>query len=122
MDTRKTWLFAAALGTALFSSSTRGAEAPGVLSYATSCAMVDPDSADGYVTNQGQGSAYVVLGTVQFIFTADNSMSHPAVAFNANTIVPAGQSVRVAHVKLPFDPLPGETCRFEVKDAISKAR
>ena len=119
MNIKKSWLFAAALGT-IFIPPLRAADSP--LSYATSCVVVDPDSADGYVTNHGQGSAYVVLGAVQFIFTADNSMSHPAIAFYANSIVPAGQTVRVAHVQLPFVPLPGETCRFEVKDAVSKAR
>jgi hypothetical protein len=28
--------------------------------------------------------------------------------------------VRVARVKLAFEPLPGETCSFEVNDAIRK--
>jgi hypothetical protein len=94
----------------------------GVLSYATSCAIVDAGSVDGYVTNTGQGEADLVLGEVQFIFSSENSMSRPAIVFSANTIVPAGQTVRVAHVKLAFEPLPGETCQFEVKDAIRKAR
>jgi hypothetical protein len=115
----KACLFAAALGTALLPSPL-AAESP--LSYATSCVLVAPNGADGYVTNGGQGSAYLVSGVVQFIFTADNSMSHPAIALSAASIVPAGQTVRVAHVNLSFDPLPGETCRLEVKDALTRAR
>jgi hypothetical protein len=119
---RKTWFFAAAIGAGFLSSPTRAAEAPGALSYATSCAIVDAGTVDGYVTNKGQGEAYLVLGEVQFIFTSEDSMSRPAIVFTANSVVPAGQNVRVAHVKLAFEPLPGETCRFEVKDAIRKAR
>jgi hypothetical protein len=122
MKFRKTWFFAAALGAVFLSTIPRAADAPGALSYATSCVLVAPDSADGFVTNQGQGSSYLVNGVVQFIFTADNSISHPAISFTAASIVPAGQTVRVAHINLPFDPLPGETCRLEVKDALSKAR
>ena len=122
MKFRKTWFFAAASGAVFLSTVPRAADAPGALSYATSCVLVAPASADGYVVNQGQGSSYLVNGVVQFVFAADNSMSHPAITFSAAAIVPAGQTVRVAHVNLAFDPLPGESCRFEVKDAISKAR
>jgi hypothetical protein len=122
MNFRKIRFFAAALGAVFLSTMPKAAEAPETLSYATSCVLVDPDTADGFVTNHGQGSAYLVNGMVEFVFTADNSISHPAIAFSAASIVPAGQTVRVAHINLTFEPLPGETCRFEVKDSISRAR
>ena len=125
MNTRKTWFFAAALGAvALGSWKTAGglaspADQPGALSYQTRCALVDFNSADGYVTNLS-ADTYQVIGQARFVFSAANSMSRPAILFAANSMIPAGQTVRVARVKLAFQPLPDETCSFEVKDAIMK--
>jgi hypothetical protein len=125
MKTAKPWILAAAFGAAAFASSgARGYEAPGQapavsLRYATSCAVADPDVVDGYVTN-ASSDVYQVVGQVRFVFSSDKDMSRPAIVFPANTLVPPGQTVRVAHVKLAFQPLPGETCRFEAGETIRK--
>ena len=125
MNLKKTRFFAAVLGAVCFASLKMAggippaADSPGALRYETSCAVIDSNSVDGYVTNQSP-DVYQVTGQVRFVFSAANSMSRPAIVYAANSMVQAGQSVRVARVKLAFQPLPGETCRFEVKDAIRK--
>ena len=88
--------------------------------FAVDVIYVDSNSVDGYVTNLGSDTVQVT-GEVRFIFSEENSMSRPAIVYPANTLVPAGQTARVARVKLAFQLRPGETCRFEVADAIRKA-
>ena len=89
------------------------------LRYATDCIVIGSSSVDGYVTNQSTDT-YHVVGQVRFVFSAADSMSRPAIVEAESSAVPAGQTARVARVKLAFQPLPGESCRFEVKDAIRK--
>ncbi|HEX4048967.1 MAG TPA: hypothetical protein VH309_14070 [Elusimicrobiota bacterium] len=112
MNFQKAWLFAAALAALGFAAT----DAP---AYTTRCEVIDASAVDGYVTNESP-DAFQVAGQVRFIFSAANSMSRPAIASPANSLVPPGQTVRVAHVKLAFQPQPGETCRFDVSDAVRK--
>ena len=72
------------------------------------------------VLRMAQNQSARLARPVRFIFPETDSMSRPAIVYTANNSVPAGQTVRVARVKLAFEPLPGSTCRFEVKDAIRK--
>jgi hypothetical protein len=116
MISTRTLLFAVAAGAASIASA---ADPSGALRYTTNCVVIDSNSADGYVTNQSTDT-YHVIGEVRFVFSAPDSMSRPAIVEAENSAVPAGQTARVARVKLAFQPLPGETCRFEVKDAIRK--
>jgi hypothetical protein len=95
------------------------ANPPAVLSFATSCAVVDEHSADGYVTNLSTDT-YQVTGAAQFVFSSQNDATRPSLVTTANSMIPAGQTARVAHVKLASRPLPGEKCWFEVDDAIRK--
>lgn len=104
------WFFAAAFA---------AAQPPAVLNYATSCAIIDANSADGYVTNLSTNT-YQVTGPVRFVFSSPNDMSRPAIAYTANSMIQGGQTVRVARVKLAFQPRPEETCHFEIKDAVRK--
>lgn len=105
-----TWFFAAVFA---------AAQPPAVLNYATSCAVIDANSADGYVTNLSTNT-YQVTGPVRFVFSSPNDMSRPAIVYTANGIIPAGQTVRIARVKLAFQARPEETCQFEIKDAVRK--
>ena len=95
------------------------ADPPASLSYATSCAVIDSSSADGFVTNQSRDT-YQIIGPARFVFSAADSMSRPVIVYTANSIVGPGETVRVASVKLAFQPLPAETCRFEVKDSVRR--
>lgn len=88
------------------------------LNYATSCALLG-DSADGYVTN-ASSNTYQVTGTVQFVFSASNDISHPAISFPANSLIAAGLTAHVAHVMLPNPPGPGATCSFELDGNVRK--
>jgi len=88
------------------------------LNYATSCAVIG-DTVDGYVTNASQNT-YQVTGQVRFVFASQADMGRPAVTYPANSLIPAGQTARVAHVKLSFTPNPGDTCSFEVGDNLKK--
>jgi hypothetical protein len=92
---------------------------PGDLRYTTRCVVVELNSVEGYVTNQSLDS-YEVSGQVRFVFSAQDSMSRPAIVTPAASLIPAGQTVRVTSVKLTFRPLAGETCRFEVEGALRK--
>jgi hypothetical protein len=93
------------------------AAAAAALNYSTSCAVVDPSSADGYVTNFST-STYQVTGPVRFVFSTPNDMSRPAIVVNVNAMIPAGQTARIAHVKLAVQPSMGGLCAFQVHDAI----
>jgi hypothetical protein len=119
MEIKKIWFFAAALAAAALASWQSAGGQPSSLTYSTSCSVIDLNSADGYVTNLSPDT-YQVSGPTHFTFTTANSMSRPAILYVANSIVQAGQTVRVARVKLPFVPLPEETCRYEVDSAIRK--
>ena len=88
------------------------------LNYATSCAVIG-DTVDGYVTNASQNT-YQVTGPVRFVFSTPADMGRPSVTYTANSLIPAGQTARVAHVKLAFTPNPGDTCSFEVNEAVRK--
>ncbi len=89
------------------------------LNYATSCAVVDGSSADGYVTNLST-STYQVTGAVHFVFVTPNDMSRPSIAVTGNSLIPAGQTARVAHVRLAFQPAAGDGCGFDVIEAIRR--
>lgn len=115
MDIQKAWLFAAAAAALGFAAT----DAPPPLRYATRCEVIDSSAVDGYVVNESPDD-YQVAGQVSFVFSSPNSISRPAISSLANSQVPPGQTVRVAHVKLAFQPLPGEACRFDVRDAIRK--
>jgi hypothetical protein len=77
------------------------------------------NSVEGYVTNQSP-DPYAVNGQVRFVFSAQDSMSRPAIVTPADSLIPPGQTVRVTSVKLTFRPQAGETCRFEVEGALRK--
>ena len=88
------------------------------LNYATSCAVMG-DTVDGYVTN-ASSNTYQVTGAVRFVFASPGDMGRPSVTYTANSLIPAGQTARVAHVKLAFTPNPGDTCSFELNETVSK--
>lgn len=88
------------------------------LNYATSCAVIG-DTVDGYVTN-ASSNTYQVTGPVRFVFASANDMARPSVTYTANSLIPAGQTARVAHVKLAFAPSPGDTCSFEVTESVPR--
>jgi hypothetical protein len=89
------------------------------LRYQTRCALVEEGYAEGYVANQDR-DAYVVSGTVRFVFAAQDSISSPTIEVPADAVVPAGQTVRVARVKMTFQPPPGAECRFSVQGLVRK--
>jgi hypothetical protein len=88
------------------------------LNYATSCAVVG-DSVDGYVTN-ASSNTYQVTGPVRFVFSSPADMGRPSVTDNANALIPAGRTERVAHAKLAFTPEPGDACSFELGETVRK--
>jgi hypothetical protein len=88
------------------------------LNYATSCAVLG-DTVDGYVTN-ASSNTYQVTGPVRFVFSSAADMGRPSVTYTANSLIPAGQTARVAHVQLAFTPSPGDACSFELSEAVSK--
>jgi hypothetical protein len=88
------------------------------LNYATSCALLG-DSADGYVTNASTNT-YQVTGAVQFVFSSPIDMARPSISFPANSLISAGQTAHVAHIRLPAQPGQGETCSFEIDGAVKK--
>lgn len=88
------------------------------LNYATSCAVLG-DSADGYVTN-ASSNTYQVTGPVRFVFSSAADMARPSISFTANSLIGAGQTAHVAHVKLPNPPGAGATCSFEVDETVRK--
>lgn len=99
-----------------------GAEVPGApppFRYETRCAIIGLNAVQGFVTNQSLDS-YEVTGPVRFVFSANDSMSRPAITVAASSLVPPGQTVLAASAKLAFQPQPGETCRFEVEGALRK--
>jgi hypothetical protein len=95
-------------------------EAPAAaLRYRASCSLVDFNSVDGYVSNLSPDT-YRVAGAARFKFSTAKSMSHPDLLVQANGEIPPGETVRVSRSHLPFELLPGETCRFKVTGAIRK--
>jgi hypothetical protein len=88
------------------------------LHYDSRCGL-NGTSVDGYVTNLSQ-DAYQVSGAVRFIFVRSNSMSRPGITATADSLIPPGQTVRVASVQLAFQPDYGDTCRFDVAGAVRK--
>jgi hypothetical protein len=104
---------------ALMLLSIARAQAPGDLRYTTNCVVVELNSVEGYVTNQSP-DPYAVNGQVRFVFSAQDSMSRPAIVTPADSLIPPGKTVRVTSVKLTFRPQAGETCRFEVEGALRK--
>lgn len=89
------------------------------LRYTTNCAVVEANSVDGFVSNQS-ADTYKVYGEVKFIFTPPGSMSRPAVLVQVDSLIPGGESARVARARLAFMPMPGETCRFDVSGQLRK--
>lgn len=88
------------------------------LNYATSCAVTG-DTVDGYVTN-ASSNTYQVTGPVRFVWSSPSDMGRPSVTYTANSLIPAGQTARVAHVKLAFTPNPSDTCSFELGENVRK--
>ncbi|MFI5361820.1 MAG: hypothetical protein ACHQ49_07605 [Elusimicrobiota bacterium] len=87
--------------------------------YQTNCSVVEPDAAEGYVSNASP-DLYRVSGVVRFKFLEANSMSRPVLQAQADSLIPAGETVRVARVQLTSRLRPGEACLFDVTDAIRK--
>jgi hypothetical protein len=112
MDIKQAFLLAAAAV---------AAQQPVPLSYSTSCAVLDSGSADGYVTNLSEDT-YQISGEVRLIFTRPGSMSRPAVTATADSLIPPGQTARVASVRLAFSPDPAGSCRFDVAGAIRRPK
>ena len=124
MDKSRRWIWGAALSGAVLASlgtvrKTPSSADPGGLYYQATCAVVEANSIDGYVSNLSQ-EAYQVYGQVRFTFSAGNSMSHPDILVPASGIVPPGQTLRVARARLAFQLRPGETCAFDVKNGIRR--
>ncbi|HAM36621.1 MAG TPA: hypothetical protein DEB40_01225 [Elusimicrobia bacterium] len=91
----------------------------GGLDYDSACEIVSEIEVDGYVANKSE-DAYQVNGPVSFSFSVEGSISRPRLALTANALVPAGRRVLIAQARLPFKLEAGETCHFDVKDAIRK--
>ena len=89
------------------------------LHYHASCSVIDSDSLDGYVSNLSTDT-YLVQGEVRFKFVSANSMSRPEIVVQTDSVIPAGKTVLISHARLMLLLLPGETCRFYVKDVIRK--
>ncbi len=122
MNVRRALISVAAAGAAGLAAwdLAGGAPATDALVYDTNCGIVDSNSAEGYVTNKSR-VALQITGEVRFVFSAADSMSHPAIVYAANSVVPPGQTVRVGSVKLAFELFRGKRAGSTSSDAVRRA-
>lgn len=90
---------------------------PAMPPHATRCVIVDANTVEGFVTNQGP-VLLQVNGPVSFSFTVANSMSRPTVQAPGAALIPPGQTASVARVQLVWSLLPSEVCQLDVSGAV----
>ncbi len=73
----------------------------------------------GYVANPG-AATYQISGMVTFSFDADTVTEHSSLQINTDAIIPPGQTVLAAQMRLPFTLSPLQKCRFEPGSSLRK--
>ncbi|MFI5360928.1 MAG: hypothetical protein ACHQ49_03065 [Elusimicrobiota bacterium] len=125
MFRRRLWILGLSLSAASLAALVKVRGFPSALnarapSYDTSCAIADAAAAvDGYVSNTSPDS-YRVAGEVRFSFPVVNATPRPDILVQADGPIPAGQTARIARARLAFPLRPGESCAFDVKNALRK--
>jgi hypothetical protein len=117
----RTALTAAALGFLLAAKAvpTASAAAAAEMHYGTRCAVVDTYFADAYITNFSMDT-YEVRGEVQMKFPYARSIDIPRISAQANAVIHGGETVRLVHVRMPFQAGAGERCELDVSGVIRR--